>query len=150
MSPDTVPVYVTAVEPTVPNVMVLPFTVPVRGALPDVDRLIVPASLPDVSTQVSWKVPVKAPLYVPVHLPLRDPTPAVADVAGAGVDAAGVVAAAVVAGGGDELAVPEGLLLHPVTSIAGSATAAAAAARSRRSGVPVTMGLPFRLGIHGR
>ena len=56
--PDTVPVYVMTVEPTVPNVMTLPFTVPVRGIVPAVDRLIVPLSFPDDSVHVSSKVPV--------------------------------------------------------------------------------------------
>jgi hypothetical protein len=61
VSPDTVPVYVTAVEPTVPNVMALPLTVPVNGKVPDVDRLIVPLKAPDASVHVSANVPVKAP-----------------------------------------------------------------------------------------
>jgi hypothetical protein len=146
VSPDTVPVYVTAVEPTVPNVMVLPVTVPVRGTVPDVDRWIVPASFPDDSVHVRSKVPVKAPLYVPDHLPVRGPAWAAAGGVELGVDA-GVEAAEVfdaAAAGADELGVPDPLL-HPDASTTGSSTTAAARrGRVKRVRMAAAMRLPFR------
>ena len=115
-----------AVEPTVPKLIVLPLTVPVRVSVPDVDRLIVPASFPDDSTHVRLNVPVYAPLYVPVHLPLSAPGVAAAGDEELGVEA-GVVDAALGAdaAGVDELDGPDELL-HPHASAAGSSTATAA------------------------
>jgi hypothetical protein len=150
VSPETVPVYVIAVEPTVPNVIALPFTVPCRGTVPPVDKSIVPLNFPDDSIQVSENVPVNAPLYVPDHLPVRAPGVAAGEdaagadaevVAAAGVDAAGVDDAA----GGDELD-GDDPLLQPHTSITGS-SAPAAARRFRRTRVRLTpsIALPSQL-----
>src|SRR4029079_842774 len=68
-SPETVPVYFTAVEPTVPNLMASPSTVPFTGTVPDVDRLILPASFDPACTQVRVNVPENVPSYSPVHFP---------------------------------------------------------------------------------
>ena len=59
--PETVPVYVTAVEPTVPNLIESPSTVPFTGTVPDVDSAIVPCSFDPVCCQLSWNVPVNVP-----------------------------------------------------------------------------------------
>lgn len=77
-SPETVPVYFTAVEPTVPNLMASPSTVPFTGTVPDVDRLILPASFEPACTQVSVNVPENVPSYLPVHFP-DSPTACCAD-----------------------------------------------------------------------
>jgi hypothetical protein len=123
--------------------MVLPLTVPVRGAEPDVDRLIVPANFPDDSTHVRSNVPVNAPVYDPDHLPLSAPAVAAAlVVAAAGVEDVVAAAAVVVAAAGvDELAGPEELL-HPAARAKGSATAAASRVRLKCLRMPATMDLP--------
>lgn len=118
--------------------MALPFTVPVRGAVPDVDKLMVPLRFPDDSVHVSSKVPVKAPLYDPDHLPVRAPAAVAVGDEALGVDA-GVVATAVVdddTAGADELDVPDGLL-QPEATTAGSSRRAAAR-RGRRTRVRMT------------
>jgi hypothetical protein len=148
--PDTVPVYVTAAAPTVPKVIALPVTVPVRGSVPEVDRLIVPLSFPDDSVHVSAKVPVKAPVYEPDHLPLSAPAGVAAGDVALGVDAGVVatvgVAAALVddAAGADEVGVPDPLL-HPDARTAGSSSAAASRVRRAPVRMTVVMGLPFGL-----
>jgi hypothetical protein len=123
--------------------MALPFTVPVRGSVPAVERLIVPLSFPDDSVHVSAKVPVYAPLYDPDHLPVRAPA-GVAVVDGAlGVDA-GVAATALVGAdtaGADELDVPDPLL-HPATSSTGSSPAAARRVRRTRVRMTAVMDCP--------
>jgi hypothetical protein len=148
VSPDTVPVYVMAVDPTVPNVIALPLTVPVRCTVPPGDRWIVPLSFPDDSVQVRTNVPEKLPLYVPDQVPVRAPCAAGDEAVGVGTgvetegaaDAAGVDAA-----GGDELGVPvPDELLHPDANATGSSTTAAAR-RGRRTRVRMTeiIRLPF-------
>jgi hypothetical protein len=146
--PDTVPVYVTAAAPTVPKVIALPLTDPVRGSVPDVDRLIVPLSFSDDSVHVSAKVPVKAPLYDPDHLPLRAPAgTAPGDEAlgvGAGVVASVGVADVLVddtAAGAEEVGVPDPLL-HPDAKTAGSSSAAASRGRRARVRMIAIIGLP--------
>jgi hypothetical protein len=132
------------VEPTVPNVIVLPFTVPFRGSVPAVDRWIVPASFPDDSVHVSVKVPVKAPLYDPDQLPVSAPAGVAVGDEGLGVDAEVVAAAAVGedAPGVDELDVPDPLL-HPEASSTGSRTTAAERrGRRKRVGIAAGMRLP--------
>ena len=72
-SPETVPVYLTAVEPTVPNLIEPPSTVPFTGTVPDVDSVILPCSFDPACSQLSVNVPENVPPYVPVHLPDRPP-----------------------------------------------------------------------------
>ncbi len=53
-----------AAPPTVPKVIELPLTVPLRlTVFGGVDSVIEPLSVEPVCSQVSLKVPVKAPLY---------------------------------------------------------------------------------------
>ena len=72
-SPETVPVYLTAVEPTVPNLIEPPSTVPFTGTVPDVDSVILPCSFDPACSQLSVNVPENVPPYLPVHLPDRPP-----------------------------------------------------------------------------
>jgi len=132
-------------------VIALPFTVPVRGRVPDVDKLIVPLSLPDDSVHVSAKVPVKAPLYDPDHLPVRAPAGAAVGDEALGVDAGVVATVGVVtalvdddAAGDDEADVPDPLL-HPDARTAGSSSAAASRGRRARVRMTAVMSLPFGL-----
>jgi hypothetical protein len=118
--PDTVPEYVIAVDPTVPNEILEPFTCPLTGTVPAVDRSIVPLSVEAFCVQVRWKVPLNAPLYEPFHVPdspdvLDEPA---AEEAGAAADddgAAAVVAGGVVSGG-DEPPEPDFELLQPLST----------------------------------
>ena len=57
-----VPVYVTAVDPTVPNLIESPVTTPLTGTVPDVDSVIVPCSFDPVCCQLSLNVPENVPL----------------------------------------------------------------------------------------
>lgn len=57
-SPDTRPEYVIAAVPTVPNVIVLPWTVPVKGmASADPERMIVPLRCELDCVQLRTNVP---------------------------------------------------------------------------------------------
>jgi hypothetical protein len=63
---------VIAVEPTVPNWMWPPDTVPLMGTVDGgVDSFIVPDSLAVACDQVRTKVPLKEPLYLPFQVPER-------------------------------------------------------------------------------
>gem|GEM_PF-3590201 len=92
--PETEPEYVIAAEPTVPNWMAPPCTVPWTLGLPSVERLIVPLRFDPDCCHVRVNVPVKAPLYCPDHFPESPPE-------AAGVpDAAGLLAGEVGEAGG--------------------------------------------------
>ena len=57
--PDTVPLYVTASEPSVPKSIVLPLIVPWIGAVPDgAERVMMPVRVELDCCQVSLKVPL--------------------------------------------------------------------------------------------
>lgn len=51
-----------AAEPTVPKVILSPFTEPVRFDVPAVESVIRPLTFDPVCVQSSWNVPVNAPL----------------------------------------------------------------------------------------
>jgi hypothetical protein len=68
--PDTDPVYVIAWDPTVPNWIRPPTTVPLIVTAPGaVERSIVPVSFDVDCAHRRTKVPVYAPLYLPFQLP---------------------------------------------------------------------------------
>ena len=54
--------YVIAVDPTVPNWIVVPSTVPLMSGVPSVDRSIEPLSLLPLCVHVSVNVPLNEPL----------------------------------------------------------------------------------------
>lgn len=108
-------------EPTVPNVMVLPFTVPWMDTVPPrLDTLIVPRSVDPDCRQVSRKVPVYAPPYRPDQVPVSADVLAGEVVVGGGVAATApavadrAVAAGAVAGEAGGLA----LVLHAASAAA--------------------------------
>lgn len=71
--PETVPVYVSDCEPTVPKLIVPPFTVPLIGVgeLPSEEILIVPLRFDPDCCHVSSNVPLNVPLYCPFQVPER-------------------------------------------------------------------------------
>ena len=62
-SPETVPEYVIAVEPTVPNRIEFPVTTPLRLTVPSVESLMLPVSFEFDCVQVRVNVPLNAPAY---------------------------------------------------------------------------------------
>jgi hypothetical protein len=72
-SPETDPEYVFACEPTVPKLIVSPFTVPLISRVPDPeDSLIVPLMFDPDCCQSRTKVPWKVPSYCPAGAERED------------------------------------------------------------------------------
>jgi hypothetical protein len=91
-SPETDPEYVIACEPTVPKLIVSPFTVPLISRLPDPeDSLIVPLRFDPDCCQSRTNVPWKVPSYCPDHVPESPPVSAAALVAAGAVDVGGAL-----------------------------------------------------------
>jgi hypothetical protein len=88
---------VISVDPTVPNLILLPSTVPLIGVVPPASgRLMVPVSFDPDCCQCSVKVPLNDPLYWPFQVPESRALDFVAAAAGdaAAVDAGAEVEAA--------------------------------------------------------
>jgi hypothetical protein len=117
-SPETVPEYVMAVEPTVPNWIEFPATTPLRLTVPSVESLMLPVSFEFDCVQVRVNVPLNAPSYFPDHVPERSPVAAEGLVTG-GLVVVGETASGLVATVGDgELL----LLLQPIAVTASTAS----------------------------
>lgn len=129
-----------AVEPTVPNRIAPPVTVPLTGTVPPVlDSMMVPANAEPDCCQVKLNVPVNAPLYLPDQVP--ESAPAVAALVDAAVVAGAEVAALVVGAvtcGADDVVAGFLLLLQLTVSMTTAVTTAphlksdAAGRRARR------------------
>ena len=117
-SPETVPEYVIAVEPTVPNRIEFPVTTPLRLTVPSVESLMLPVSFEFDCVQVRVNVPLNAPSYCPDHVPERSTAAAEGLVTG-GLEVDGETATGLVATVGDgELL----LLLQPMAITARTAS----------------------------
>jgi hypothetical protein len=76
LEPLTEPVYVIAVEPTVPKLILSPETEPLIGTVPAVLKSIVPDKVEPDCVHVRVKVPVNAPEYWPCQVPPSAPVDA--------------------------------------------------------------------------
>ena len=118
-SPETVPEYVIAVEPTVPKRIEFPVTTPLRLTVPSVESLMLPVSFEFDCVQVRVNVPLNAPSYCPDHVPERSTVAAEGLAAGGLEPVDGETASGLVATVGDgELL----LLLQPMAITASTAS----------------------------